>query len=53
MTMTMTMAMVMAMAMTGDDLLCRSVSPSAQAGCLPRSPCTEPATGFKDYGEYE
>ena len=37
-----------------NDLLCRSVSPSAQAGYPPRSPCTVPAaTGFKDYDEYK
>ena len=37
-----------------NDLLYRSVSPSAQAGCPPRSPCTVPAaTGFKEYAEYK
>ena len=49
-------AMVM-MTMTGDnydddELLCRSVSPSTQAGCPPRSPCTEPGhRHFKDDDE--
>ena len=35
-----------------DGELCRSVSPSVQAGCPPRSPCTEPGhSHFKDDNE--